>query len=97
MCGPNLAETKHYDPGMHGLNWEAVRDKYLPLVKRVTTRLELNDLIGMVVGELSALHISVRGGDLRRGTTEDQLQKEIRTKESIEEGDFVLVDIALID
>jgi hypothetical protein len=33
----------------------------------------------------------------RRGTTEDQLQKEIRTKESIEEGDFVLVDIALID
>ena len=62
-----LERDYFYDPGMHGLDWEAVRDKYLPLVKRVTTRMELNDLIGMVVGELSALHVSVRGGDLRQG------------------------------
>lgn len=67
-----LERDYFYDPGMHGLDWEAVRDKYLPLVKRITTRLELNDLIGMVVGELSALHVSVRGGDLRRGT--DQIR-----------------------
>ena len=67
-----LERDYFYDPGMHGLDWEAVRDKYLPLVKRVTTRLELNDLIGMVVGELSALHVSVRGGDLRRGS--DQIR-----------------------
>ncbi len=56
-----------YDPGMHGVDWEAVRDKYLPLVDRVTTREELSDLIGRVVGELSALHTSVRGGDRREG------------------------------
>ncbi|MEE8378058.1 MAG: S41 family peptidase [Candidatus Aminicenantaceae bacterium] len=67
-----LERDYFYDPGMHGLDWEAVRDKYLPLVKRVTTRLELNDLIGMVVGELSALHISVRGGDTRQGS--DQIR-----------------------
>jgi len=36
-------------------------------VDRVTTREELSDLIGEVVGELSALHVSVRGGDLREG------------------------------
>jgi tricorn protease len=57
-----------YDPGMHGLDWEAVRDKYLPLVDRVTTRAELSDVIGRVIGELSALHTSVRGGDMRVGT-----------------------------
>ena len=62
-----LERDYFYDPGMHGLDWKAVRDKYLPLVDRVTTRMELNDLIGMVVGELSALHVSVRGGDLRSG------------------------------
>lgn len=62
-----LERDYFYDPGMHGLDWNAVRDKYLPLVDRVTTRLELNDLIGMAVGELSALHVSVRGGDLRTG------------------------------
>ena len=54
-----------YDANMHGVDWDAMRDKYLPLVDRVTTRTELSDLIGRFVGELSALHTSVRGGDLR--------------------------------
>ena len=54
-----------YDKNMHGVNWDAMHDKYLPLVDRVTTRDELSDLIGRFVGELSALHTSVRGGDLR--------------------------------
>jgi tricorn protease len=56
-----------YDPGMHGLDWEAVRNKYMPLVDRVTTRAELSDVIGEVIGELSVLHASVRGGDMRTG------------------------------
>jgi tricorn protease len=62
-----LERDHFYDPGMHGVDWEAVRDKYLPLVDRVTTRAELSELIGRVVGELSALHTSVRGGDHREG------------------------------
>lgn len=61
-----------YDPGMHGVDWDAMYEKYLPLVDRVTTRSELSDLIGRFVGDLSALHTSVRGGDLRRG--EDQIR-----------------------
>ncbi len=61
-----LERDYFYDPGMHGTNWDAVRDKYLPLVDRVTTRAELSDLIGQAMAELSALHVSVRGGDLRR-------------------------------
>ena len=54
-----------YDKNMHGVDWDAMHAKYLPLVERVTTRNELSDLIGRFVGELSALHTSVRGGDLR--------------------------------
>jgi len=54
-----------YDKNMHGVNWTRMHDKYLPLVDRVTTRSELSDLIGQFVGELSALHTSVRGGDIR--------------------------------
>ena len=53
-----------YDKGMHGVNWQAMYNKYLPLVDRVTTRAELSDLIGRYVGELAALHTSVRGGDV---------------------------------
>ncbi len=67
-----LERDYFYDPGMHGLDWEAVRDKYLPLVDRITSRAELSDLIGEMVAELSALHVSVRGGDLRRG--QDRIQ-----------------------
>lgn len=62
-----LERDYFYDPGMHGTDWVAVRDKYMPLVERVTSRTELSDLIGQMVGELSALHVSVRGGDRREG------------------------------
>lgn len=54
-----------YDKNMHGVDWEAMYKKYLPLLDRVTTRDELSDVIGEYVGELSVLHTSVRGGDLR--------------------------------
>ena len=57
---------------MHGVRWRAVLDKYQPLVSRVRDRQELSDLIAQMVSELSALHTSVGGGDLRRGA--DQVQ-----------------------
>lgn len=63
-----LERDYFYDRGMHGVDWPAMKAKYLPLVDRVTDRAELSDILSQMVGELSALHIFVRGGDLRRGT-----------------------------
>ncbi len=62
-----LERDYFYDPAMHGVDWKAVLARHLPLVDRVTTRDELSEVIGWMVGELSALHTSVRGGDLRQG------------------------------
>ena len=62
-----LERDYFYDPGMHGVDWNAMRTKYAPLAARVTDRWELNDVVAQMVGELSALHIFVRGGDLRAG------------------------------
>jgi len=62
-----LERDYFYDRGMHGVDWKAVRDKYLPLVDRVTDRGELSNLLAQMVGELSALHIFVYGGDQRKG------------------------------
>lgn len=62
-----LMRDYFYDPNMNGVDWPAMRDKYLPLAARVTDREELSDLIGEMVGELSALHIFVFGGDMRKG------------------------------
>ncbi len=56
-----------YDKGMHGVDWPAMRAKYLPLVERVTCREELTDLIGQMLSEVSALHTFVFGGDRREG------------------------------
>ncbi|HKK27367.1 MAG TPA: S41 family peptidase [Gemmatimonadota bacterium] len=56
-----------YDPGMHGVDWPAMKEKYLPLARRVTDRQELSDAIGQMVAELSALHTFVTNGDVRPG------------------------------
>jgi len=60
-----LERDYFYDRGMHGLDWPAIRARYLPLVDRVTDRSELSDVLAQMVAELSALHIYVRGGDQR--------------------------------
>lgn len=65
-----LERDYFYDRRMHGVDWPAMLKKYLPTVDRVTDRAELSDLIGDMVGELSALHIRVAGGDLRDGPDE---------------------------
>ena len=67
-----LERDYFYDRNMHGVDWAAMKAKYLPLVDRVTDRAELSDILSQMVGELSALHIFVRGGDARRGA--DQVQ-----------------------
>lgn len=55
-----------YDKNMQGVDWVAMRQRYLPLVDRVADRDELNDVIAQMVSELSALHTFVGGGDERK-------------------------------
>lgn len=62
-----------YDRGMNGVDWPAMRQKYLPLIGRVSDRAELSDVISDLVGELSALHIFVRFGDEREGPDKIEL------------------------
>ncbi|MGA7353615.1 MAG: S41 family peptidase, partial [Acidobacteriaceae bacterium] len=60
-----LERDYFYDRHMQGVDWVAMRERYLPLVDRVSDRDELNDVIAQLVSELSALHTFVRGGDQR--------------------------------
>ena len=50
-----------YDASMHGANWQAVYDKYRPLVPFVAHRTDLSYLIAMVGGELAVGHSYVSG------------------------------------
>jgi tricorn protease len=61
-----LERDYFYDRHMNGVDWLAMRERYLPLVDRVADREDLNDVIAQMVSELSALHTFVRGGDSRK-------------------------------
>jgi len=54
-----------YDAKMHGANWQAIYDKYLPLVDHVGHRADLGYLIATVGGELTVGHSYLLGaGDV---------------------------------
>jgi tricorn protease len=55
-----------YDRNLHNVDYEALLERHRPFVDRVSDRAELNDLLAHLVGELSALHTFVRGGDQRQ-------------------------------
>ena len=57
-----------FDANMRGLDWNATKQKYLPLLHRVTDRHELNDIFKQMMGELNTLHSQVGGGDVPRDT-----------------------------
>ena len=65
-----LERDYFYDPKMHGVDWPGMLEKYRPLSLRVTSRGELDDLLGQMVSELSALHTFVYGGEHRKGEDE---------------------------
>ena len=48
-----------YDPNLHGVDWVAVTERYRPLVKRLTSKNELRDVLEQALGELSVLHVFV--------------------------------------
>ncbi len=61
-----LQRDFYWAPNMAGVDWKAVRDRYIKLIPRLLTRRDLNDLIGQVIGELGNSHSYVWGGDYKR-------------------------------
>jgi len=58
-----------YDPGMHGVNWDAMKARYMPLLDDAVTRWDVNWIIGEFLGELNASHTYHGGGDLETAPT----------------------------
>ena len=52
-----------YDPGLHGLDLEAVKKRYEPYLERVSSRADLNYLFEEMLGEITVGHMFVGGGD----------------------------------
>ena len=52
-----------YDPTMHGLDWMAIKHRYEAELPFVSSRQDLNYLIGEMNAEIGISHISASGGD----------------------------------
>lgn len=55
-----------YLENMHGLDWKAIKEKYAVLLPYVKTRLDLNYVIGEMIGELGCGHAYVNPGETPR-------------------------------
>lgn len=60
-----LQRDYYWYEDMSGVDWEEVRDRYLPLVERVASRDEFSDLMWEMQGELGTSHAYELGGDYR--------------------------------
>lgn len=52
-----------YDPGMHGVDWKAMKTKYSAFLPDLSCRSDLNRVIQWMCSELSVGHHRVGGGD----------------------------------
>jgi len=59
-----LEKNSFYVANMHGVDWEKMLQKYLPLVGSLTHRRDLTYLIGEMIGELCIGHTYTGGGEM---------------------------------
>ena len=53
-----------YDAGMHGVDWNQAKERYLKMLNGAMTREEADFVIGELIGELNASHTYHGGGDM---------------------------------
>jgi len=63
-----LERDYFYDPGMHGVDWQAMRERYGALLNDAVTRWDVNYIIGDLIGELNSSHTYRSGGDTERSS-----------------------------
>src|SRR5690606_10627608 len=56
-----VMKYRFYDPDMHGVDWDAVKATYRPLLRHVGAYEDVYDLANYMLGELNASHMGVSG------------------------------------
>ncbi|MFC1627644.1 S41 family peptidase, partial [Gemmatimonadota bacterium] len=56
-----IMKYRFYDPDMHGRDWDAIRQRYEPLLAYVGMNQDVYDLSNEMIGELNASHTGVSG------------------------------------
>ncbi len=56
-----------YDPHLHGVDWEGMRQRYGALLADCVTRYDVNFVLGELIAELNSSHTYRGGGDVEKG------------------------------
>ncbi|MFO7891795.1 MAG: PDZ domain-containing protein [bacterium] len=78
-----------YDPGMHGVDWYKMYDKYSVLVPYAVLRSDFDYIIGEMIGELNAGHCYVHAGD---NIEVERVQVGLLGCELVSGGEFYKID-----
>ena len=68
-----------YDPKLHGIDWNAIKKKYLPLVEQAESDLEFGVLINKMTGELRASHMGFNEAEAASKIETGELGWELET------------------
>lgn len=64
-----LVRDYFYDPNFHGVDWQAVKERYQTMLNDAETRNDVNYVIGEMIAELNASHTYRGGGDMEAAET----------------------------
>ena len=62
-----LERDLFYDPHLHGVDWNLMRERYGKLLDDAVTRWDVSFVIGELISELNSSHTYRSGGDVERG------------------------------
>lgn len=62
-----VMKNRFYDATMHGVDWDAMRRTYEPLLPFIAEQEDLHDVVNMMIGEINASHTGISGGFRSRG------------------------------
>lgn len=86
-----LQRDYFYDPNMHGVDWDQMRERYGALIDDAATRSDVNFIIGQLIAELNASHTYRGGGDTE--TPERRGVGLLGVNWSLENGAYRIADI----
>ena len=86
-----LMRDNFYDPDFHGCDWNAVRERFRPVVERVRTANEFREVLNLMVGELNASHLGAYGGG--GGAADSFLGVLFDRRELEEQGRFKIAEV----
>jgi tricorn protease len=69
-----VMRNRFYDRAMHGVNWDAMRSTYEPLLDSVADSDELHNVIMQMIGQLNASHTGIIGGYTPGDASAERLQ-----------------------